>query len=263
MAQSWTFDGEDLNTYAYNVRLLGAPLSIPARRGANVLVPGRTGRQHVDKRHDERTMSLAMFVRDIPPAGGSSSEAQLLANLDALRGLFARSGQRTLTHAMGGSSRSAQAEVISAVPFEPQGSANVYSFLVEFVLADPWWYAPSETVIGPTSITGTPQEISLSNGGTARAEAATFTIGGAITDPKLAIGSTYVQYTGTVAGGETLEIFCESWTALLDGEDESGNISHAGDLCWLPIPSGSSTLVVTGSSISGASVTVAFTAAYV
>jgi len=59
-----------------------------------------------------------------------------------------------------------------------------------------------------------------------------------VTDPKFAIGSTYVEYTGTVSAGGTLAINCSTWTATNGTVDVSGDITHEGDLVWLPIPIG-------------------------
>jgi len=265
MAQEWEYDGVDLTTLAYNVQWLGAPLNVPPRRGENVVVPSRTGRLYVAKRPDQRTATLAMWVQNIhPTTGGAGSEAQMRANLDTLRGLFARDGQHTLKHQFGGVIRTATAEVVATIDFEPKGLDSAYTFVVEFLLADPWWYAESLTTVGPTAITQSPQNITVTNGGTYKVEQAIITVTGPITNPKFAVGSIWVQYTGTVGSGETLVIDCGDWTAELDGADVSGNISHAGALRWLEFAVGGNTLAVTSSGYGGGTtVTVAFYAPYV
>lgn len=251
MAQAWEYDGIDLTRYGYNVRLLGAPFRVPARRGENVVIPHKTGRLHVVKWMDENVQSLAMWVRDIPAAGGSSSEANMLANLDALRGLFARSGQHTLKGQFGTVTRTALAEVVNQIDFEPQGRTNVYAFVVEFVIAGGLWLAESKTTVGPTTISMVNQNITVTNAGTYKSEKAIFTLAGPLSNPKLTIGSVWVQYTGAIAGGQSLVIDCGAWTALLAGADVSGNITHDGDLCWLPIPAGANTLAVTTGTTGG------------
>ncbi len=263
MAQQWEYDGVDLTTYAYTIRWLGAPLTVPARRGENLVIPHKTGRAWVDKRPEQRIVTLAMWVRDVlPNTGAPGGDSQMLTNLDTLRGLFARDGQHTLKHQFGLVTRQATAEVVDEIVFEPQGADNVYFLAVDFLLADPWWYAELATTVGPTTITGSPQSITVTNAGSRRSEKALFTITGAITNPRLTIGSYWVQYTGTVASGQTLTIDCSTFTATLGGADVSGEITHEGGVVWLPIPSGANTMVVTGSGIGGATVTAAFTAAY-
>jgi len=262
----WEYDGVDLSTYAYDVRALGAPEQVPARRGDNVVIPGATGRLYVDKRLDQRTLALAMYIDARHPTSGSSTRtaAQLKANLDALKGLFARDGQHTLRCALPGlETRDATAEVVNVVEFQPTGPYS-YALMVEFVLTDPWWYSQSTTTVGPTTIIQSPQNIAVTNDGTYKAEKVTVTVAGPITDPKFAVGSIWVLYTGTVATDETLVIDCGDWTAELDGGDVSGNISHEGDLRWLVFAVGVNTLIVTSSGFAGATtVTVEFTAAFV
>lgn len=264
MTQAWEYDGVDLTTLAYNVRLLGAPLDVPDRRGDNVIVGGRSGRLYVPKLFDQRTVTLAMFVRDThPTSGGGGSEAQLLANLDALRGLFARDGQHVLKHTMGGVTRVATAEVASAIEFQPRGP-NLYAFVVEFVLADPLWYAQSATTIGPTAIIQSPQNIAVNNGGTYKAEKPRLTVTGPITNPKFTIGSVWVMYTGVVQDGSTLVIDCGAWTATVDGTNVADDITHDGALRWLEVPVGVSTLTVESSGYGAATaVTLEFTAAFI
>jgi len=264
VAQSWEYDGVDLTTYAYNVRLLGAPVDVPARRGDNVVIPGKRGRLYTAKQHDQRLLTLAMWVRDIHPTTGSEagSEVQMLSNLDTLRGLFARDGQHTLSHTMGGVTRYATAEVNNAVEFQPQGT-NLSAFVVEFLLADPWWYAAAATTVGPTTITASPQNIGITNNGTYVA-IPTLTVTGPIANPTFTIGSVWVKFNDSIVVGETLTIDCESWEADVDGVDASGDITHEGKVRWLEIPVGVSTLTVASSGYAGTTdVTVEFTQTYV
>lgn len=260
--QDWEYDGVNLTRVAYNVRLLGAPLSTPSRRGDNVVIPGKMGRMHVAKQLDQRVQTLAMWVTGEPVDGGTPSEAQLLANLDTLRGLFARAGQHTLRHQFGSVTRQAQVEVVNAIAFEPRSGNQAYTFVVDFVMADPLWYAATATTVGPTTITTSPKTITVANPGTYQSERAILTLAGPLTDPVLAFGSTWVQWIGAIANGQTLVIDCGAFTATLGGADVSEWVRHAGALCWLPIPAGSNTLTVTSADLGG-SVTVAFYAPYV
>jgi hypothetical protein len=130
---------------------------------------------------------------------------------------------------------------------------------VEWTLADPLWRAETERTIGPVNITTNPQNVTLVNNGTYRNEHATIKITGEAVDPKLTIGTTYVEYTGTVASGGTLTINCSTWTATNGTVDVSGDITHEGDLVWLPIPVGTAgTCAVSAGSISGAALTVSY-----
>lgn len=260
----WEYDGVDISTLAYNVRILGAPVQVPPRRGDNVVLPGQDGRLYVPKHIDQRKLTLAMFVRAIPPGGGSPSSSQLMANLDTLRGLFARPGLHTLKHQYGPNPtdvRVAQAEVISVVEFQPVGPHS-FRFAVTFVLADPFWYAQSATTVGPVAITTTDQNIGLVSNGTYRA-LPTLTVTGEIATPKFTIGSIWVRWNDTVPAGSTLILDCSTWQATLDGVRRNGDIEHDGALRWLEIPAGVSTLNVASASVSGATVTIEWTDTFI
>ena len=187
----------------------------------------------------------------------------MLANLDVLRGLFAQPGQHLLKHQFGSVVREQYAEVVNLVEFQPQGKLNVYNLVVEFLLASPMWLAQTSTTVGPTNLTTNPQNVAVTNPGSYRAEGAVLTLTGEIVDPVLTCSSVWVKYTGTVAAGTSLVIDCSAWTALNDGADVSGDISHEGDLIWLVIPPGVQTVRMDCASMSGATITVAFKAAYV
>ncbi len=269
----WEYRGIDLTTVAYNVRALGAGEQVPARRGENLAIPGKTGRYLTqNKPLDERRLTLAMFVDAQPTTGGARSGSQLWANLETLKKVFAADGAGTLKAknaggtAEGGTTRVATVEVINTVEFEPEGPWN-YGIAVEFVFADPFWYAEGATVVGPTNISSNPQNIALNNVGTYRAEKATLTLvtpaGGTVINPKFAVGGYYVQYTGTVEAASTLTISCGSYTATNGTLTVTGDITHDGGLPWLVIPTGTSDLTLSASAIIGTpTVTVSWTPAF-
>jgi hypothetical protein len=161
--------------------------------------------------------------------------------------------------------RTATVEVVRQVEFEPKVFNAAYVFVVEFLMADPLWYAESKTTVGPTIITMSSQNITINNAGTYESQKAIFTITGPITNPILTIGAIWMKYTGSVGSGSTLVIDCGAWTAKLDGVDVSGNISHDGALCWLPIPVSTTNSLNVASSgyTSGTTVKVQFYAPYV
>jgi hypothetical protein len=269
---SWEWDGLSLNNHAWDVRALGAPEQVPGMRGENVLVPHKTGRTHTIKFRDERLLALACFVKGCDPDhGGDYSGSWLWQNLDTLRAKFAQVGEYTLKcKAATNETRIATAEIQSVVEFVPEGPDH-YGFLVEYKMADPWWYAENGATIGPTPLTSSPINVAVENEGTYMAEKPVYTFTGAITNPKLtmtALGVTcWLLYTGAVAAGKTLVIYTGLCKALLDGVDVSGNITHDGVPWWLPIEVGTNTLTVTASYLGTGpntpTLTVGFTPAFV
>ncbi len=258
---SWTFRGTNLQQEGWYVRALGAPEQIPGRRGEDLVIPGLTGRYHTgNKPLDERRLALALFVESQPAAGGARSGSVLWTNLDTLKQCFAADGRGTLTHQnAAGSTRTALAEVVNTVEFDPGGPEH-YAFVVEFMFADPFWYAQA---VGTTtaSITADPQTVTVNNPGTYRALKPVYSVVGPATNPKFAVGSSWLQYTGVVAAGGTLTVDCGAYTATNGTVDASGDMTHAGDLTWLPLEVGNNSVVCTG--MNGAAFSAVFTAAYI
>ena len=269
----WEYNGIDLTTVAYDVRLLGAAEQVPPRRGENVIVPGKTGRFRTSSKPlDERRLTLAMFADAQPAAGGTRSGSQLWTNLETLKRLFATDGAGTLKvknaggTSVAGTTRVATVEVINAVEFDPQGPWH-YNFAVEFTFADPFWYAENATTVGPVAITSNPQNIAVNNVGTYKADKATVTLaiptGGTVIDPKFAVGNYYVQYSGTVIGPGTLVLNCGSFTAMNGSVQVTGDCTHDGGLVWLSIPVGSADMAVSAATMIGTpTVTVTWTPAF-
>jgi hypothetical protein len=160
------YRGFDLMTRGWTVKALGLPESVPARRGENLVVPGRPGRFLTRKPLDQRVVTVAILVDSRHPTVESEArtDAQLWANLDALRGVLAQDGPGELRYTTPGGTRVAQAEVTSFVEFKPEGPW-AYSAVVEFTLADPFWYDESPITVGPTAIIQNPQNFALNNPG--------------------------------------------------------------------------------------------------
>ena len=257
LTTSWSYAGTNLtSTGAYNIRLLGIPESVPGRRGSNLVIPGRPGRVYREKVHDERIISLAMWVK------GASGTA-LQTNVEALSLLLGKNGQNTLSRTMADASvQNISAEVVNTIGFEPQ-SDKLYSLVAEFLVADPYWQANSATSVDEDDAASSPHNFACNNGGTVDNARATITIDGVITNPRITIDSVWVQYTGVVASGKTLVIDCENFTATYDGGGVTGDITHSGSVHWLVIPAGNNTATLTGSSLTTPDILVEFTALYI
>jgi hypothetical protein len=260
----WEYNSVNLTTLAYKVKALGAPEQIPEKRGENIVVPHKTGRVYVQKFYNERELDLSMFVQSTSVSSMTRSATNLLANLDALKKAFGAPGYHILKRKFKtGEVRWTYAEVVDKLEFEGEGPDH-YIFVARLRIWDPWWYAESGVTIGPTTITTSPQSISVTNSGTYQVERAIIKITGAITNPRLNIASgVYCEWIGTVPSGSILWIDCASHYAPLDGADKTGLIAHVGSVWWLPIATGVNTLTVTGTSISGATVTIYFYVPYI
>lgn len=263
---AWWLDDVSLNTLAYFVRAEGIGEDSPVRRGENPIAPGVSGRRHVNKVFDQRTLSLLMVIDAQATGGGARSGSQLATNLNTIKQLFGGDGTHVLKRTHGGATRLATVEV-RQLRIAP-GGPNHYNVAAELVFADPFWYAASATTVSDT-FASLPDTLAISNAGTYKAEKAVITVEGAITNPRIAIGSSWVQWTGTLNAGDVLVIDCGAFTAIYDPvatdpADAIQDITWADDYVrWLEIPVGTNNATITGT-VGGTNptVTVEFTAPY-
>jgi hypothetical protein len=96
---TWLIDDVNLSTLAFNVEQRSAGWKVPAKRGDNLVIPGRDGAQWVpNKPFDVGSIVLSMWAVGATEDGlvpSVGSQTQIRANLDKLTALFAQS-QRLL-----------------------------------------------------------------------------------------------------------------------------------------------------------------------
>lgn len=248
---AWWLDGTSLNTLAYYVREIDE--STPTRRGDNQAKPGVSGSRFVaGKPFDERVLALMMVIDAQPTGGGARSGAQLKANLDVIKMLFSRDGQHTLKRTHGGVDRQLTVEVRSLRI--ARGGPYHYNVAAELVAADPFWYALTGVSFSATwnSPPLLPGGMNVVNNGTYKVEKALLTIEGPVTNPKVAVGASWVQWTGTLQTNDKCLINCDTLDAVIDlitAEPISDvqNVTWAEDFVrWLEIPVGSSEAYLSG-----------------
>lgn len=263
-ATAWTFDSVTLNNYAYYVK--GFDESGPERRGDDVILGGLTGRKYVNKVYDERVIVLDMVVDARATTGGARTGNQLQSNVDYLKKLFGANGQHTLGRTWGSLTLQATVEVrrVRFLPVDPY----FYNATVEMVMADPLWYATSNTT-ATTRFSSVPTNLSVNNPGSYDAEKVTITLAcpaspaAILTNPKVTIGSIWVKYTGVVGSNSTLTIDTSTFVATVGSADVSSAITHSGAVPWLVVPAGSSTATVSADGISNTpTLTLTFAAPY-
>ena len=262
-ADRWLFDSTDLSTYSVIVQKVGDAEDLPGLRGDDIAVPNLPGRRWAPKLPDSRRFTLAMWVSDMDAAGtvtAPSAPEQAQANLDALRTLFARPGLRALAHVLpGGSTRTAQAEVVGVQVAEPNGGRLSHILMVDFALPDPYFYA-SSVVDSARAIAASPTDFTLTHPGSVRTNRVTFDFVGPISNPRVlqTTSGIYVECLVTVASAKHLIIDCERFTATNDGVLAIGSIRHSGDFRWMVIEPGAQTLRVTATSPGGTLTTTAY-----
>ena len=259
MPERWRYKGTDLSTYAVLVRKVDGVDEHPALRGENRVVPSIAGRRWARKRHDQRRLSLALWVNSLDASGTvtePTNARQARANLDALYALFGIRTEGTLVRVMpDGSERSATAEVVSVGNIEDEFGHEAYGIVVDFLLADPWFYSAGVTVT--QAIAASPTNFSVTYPGTVATHRTLLTFTGPISNPRLANltidsgGAFYVEALVTVPSGTDLVIDCEAFTAANDGVNAIGSIRHSGAFEFFRLEPGSNSLRVTSTSPGG------------
>lgn len=253
---AWYLDNISLNTAAYWVRSLGFNEDSPVRRGENQISPGVSGRRHTDKVFDQRVLPLLMVIDAAPPGGGERSGSQLALNVDVIKALFSVDGTHELKRTHGGNTRVATVEV-RQLRISPAGPYH-YNVAAELVFADPFWYAASKTTVSKTFTGALPDTMAVSNAGTYKAERVEIRIWGPITDPKVALRNSWIQYTGelplatdylTIDTGAFTVVVTTSIAMIANGLSD---ITWAdGMVRWLEIPPGASSASLSGAKGAG------------
>lgn len=265
---SYALDGVNLANYAYAVRTLGAE-DLPERRGDNALVPGVDGRVLLTKNYEQRVLPLALWVDSRGTAGGARTAAQLAANLDLLKTLFGADGTHTLQRTFGTATRQAAVEV-RGLRITPGGPYH-YDMLAELVMTDPMWYATAATSASSPFSSLPAAGLAVTNGGTYVARNMTVTLAcpaspaASLTNPKITIGSFWVEYTGVIAAGQSLVIQPHLFAATVAGSSVVSQMSwnESNGPVWLELARGANSVVVSGDGISNTpTLTVAFYAPY-
>lgn len=269
LPETWRFKGVDLSTYATLVRSTDGVDELPPLRGDNRLVPSIAGRRFAGKRHDERRMSLALWVNSLDAAGTlseSTSPKQTRKNLDALYAIFGQRTTGSLVRVMpDASERTAQAEVVSTTNIQDEWGGDAIGLVVDFLLPDPFLYG---TAVAPSqAIAASPTNYTITNAGSVATHRLLLTFTGPISNPKLlnltidSGGLYYVECLVTVAPATTLVIDCEDFTAYNNGVNAIGSLQHSGSFEFMRLEPGANSMRVT-STAPGGSLVVAYAPPY-
>lgn len=260
----WSFRGAPLNRPDLRVRQMQGPHGVPPLRGQDFLTYGGVGQLWVPKIADSRRIGLELLLTDVLRAG------EIQALLDELGALFADRSQGALVHYHpDGTIRTAQAEVADWAPADSRASIGaLYAGVVDFLLADPWFYTPEVTA--SAAVPSSPTAFTVANPGTAYPcgpqGALTVTYTGPIANPVLTNAANGVSLTVnvTVAAGTTLVVDCAAYTAVNGAANAIASVLHSGAPQFMVLQPGDNPMTVTGTGMTGATaVAVAFTPPYV
>lgn len=251
----WSFRGVDLTTLMVNLREITGAEDLPPLRGGNVVIAGAAGRRYMAKESESRRIAFALWIGPMADDGSlvePTAHRQAQANLDALGALFAQPGQGALVHYMpDGTTRTAQAEV-AAFDSIDRPAAETFLGVVDFELADPWFYGP-DVVDTARAISASPTAWTFVHPGKVRGHRVLLDFIGPIANPRMTNTTLgiWVECLVTVASGKHLLIDGEAVTATNDGVNAIGSIRHSGALAWLLMTPGNNALSVTATTPGG------------
>ena len=264
-ADSWTFGGLDLSSYAYLVRDVTSADEFPKLRGDDAPFTGLPGRRPMGKLADARRLALGLWVYPLMADGTlvePTNRRQARKNLDQLYTVLGKRAQQALVRTLpDASSRTARAEVVDVSAFTDPVSSELFGLVVDFALADPYLYGPDVVVTGATP--ASPTDLSITHPGTVRGGKLLLDFTGPIVSPRVTnVGNgQYVEALVTVAAATHLLIDVAAFTATNSGANAIGAIRHSGAFRFLEIDPGAQTLRVTATT-PGGSLSVTFSPPY-
>lgn len=263
LPERWTFGGADLSSYATVVLMVVGADEFPSIRGDDSPLTGLHGRQSLGKLFDSRRVALTLFVSSMNAAGVDGGASQARTNLDALYAIFALRAQGALTRLMpDATTRQAQAEVVAVNSFTDTVAHHAFTLVVQFQLADPFWYGASTTGPGSQSTASSPKDFNFTPGGSFATRNLLIDFTGPQTHPRLTNTTTgaYVDVNAVVASAKHLLISPYLFTALNDGVDVIGLVTHGPTVDWLSLIPGVNALRATNTSAGGSVVVTAYPA---
>lgn len=216
MIEDIKLNGISLNTMSFAVPDMSGLMSVPSRRGSDVVVPGRHGAIRTPhKRFETAEYTLPLWIVGCNPDGsvpaGSSEAAQFWANRDLLlQQLYSPSLTVTFVRSEG-TAVSAQCEVVEAVDFTRVNTIPVAKVSVVLVNTSAFWAEASTRAQSVTGVTGSVVPLTEFAGSTAPIEDTTVTFYGPVNNPQLIHGGYSVQYGGTLTSGQQLVINSGNW----------------------------------------------------
>lgn len=252
----WDLDGTSLNQWGWSVKSIGDGLALPPMFGENITVANRPGVRHIDKVPGPRSLALAMWMTGTDPATGINSSVHSNAmiwnkNWDTIRGMvYSDTGsQKVLTRRWWKVEASTKTLISASALVELTGvvqptmtSRDRCDFVLEFLMADPYFYGTTSTTTWSS-----PGSKTITNAGDATVWHSNFTLTlqGPASSPKVQNSTTgvWVQYGSTISGGETVTINLADFTAI---SSTQGNvvkhITHGGARPWLTLRKGANTV---------------------
>jgi hypothetical protein len=257
---SWSYRGTTLDSLGI-VTLVSDSFRMPERRGKNILIPLRDGREFVEKMFEQRSMSLGLEV------DAESIEA-LEAAIDVVKTLFGKRTLGTLQQTLeSGAVRKAQAELEGDLS-PSRISPNDVRMLLEFTMPNPFFYSDTLTTDTQT-INASPKTYTLNNPGTVGKADPKIVLTGPLSSPEITnvTNGVKVKYNAAITAGHYVTIDVDAVTGEYTAVDDLavnviGNVSHEGDTAFFVLDSGDNSISVTDGTATTGTVKIEFYAPF-
>lgn len=238
-------NGVSLRSHCYLTSDVSSLLGVPAKRGEDVVVPGRHGRIRTPrKRFDAAEIVLPMWVVGCRPDGSIPStgraEREFFRRRDELLELFYADDVSLQFTRADGVTLSTTAEVVDVMDFTRTRAKPIAQVSVALRLADAFWVEDIDVSQTITGVTGTTAALSVFEGSTAPNADAQITFFGPVANPQLSIGERWVRFNGVIPAGRELVLECGHWRANPGNgaawDPDERQVFRAPGPAWLEIP---------------------------
>lgn len=278
----WSVDGESLQTFAFNISLLGGDRDAPpALRGSDINVPYLPGSVWTPRTPESRTITLGMWVAGANEDGTIPISENLRRTYDRnwkhlRRLLWTPRRQFTLTKRFWVETAELEAGGVNTTSLPKDGLWSLYTatakasyagglnpqmtgparatFTVDLLLSDPFFYGPTVEFLFSTATGGSnpgPNRTVTILGDDLSTQVEVEFLG-PLTSPRMTNsteGALWLQYSTVVPVGERAVAYVKDFKAthFPTGAPfkSSGYVSHDGDHFWLYLDKGTTTLMLT------------------
>lgn len=216
-----TVNGVILNTLAKNIESLTGRLRTPAKRTANVVVPGRHGAvRTTGKKYDQNVIVLPMWVIGCDDDGSiptlSSDRREFFARVNELVQLFSGNGDVPLDirHTQpDGSIRQCFGDVLDVLNFTTESSDSPLGKVgVSITVHGAFWQDLNEVTSGAVAANGASVQLPQFSGASAPMEDLRVQVVGPWNNPKLTFSDgSWVQYSESFLAGQGVLIDAATW----------------------------------------------------